>query len=114
MGSIGSLELGDLATGAHVPDVYTASQVTETGTEKKFALRLVHKSVSRALAERVDRLGLEVKHLCSGWHVSITNGELAGNRAPSKVIDRSLLIKLNQTVKGAVQADEIEIGFAII
>lgn len=114
MGSVGSLELGDLVTGAHVPDVYTTSQVTEAGTEKEFALRLVDKSVSRVLAERINRLGLEVEHLCSGGHVSIANGELAGNRTPSKVINRSLFIKLNQTVKGAIQADEVEIGFAII
>lgn len=63
------LELGDLFAGADLPDIDTASQVTESRAEQESALGLVEQEIAVLRAKRVDGFGLEVKHLDLRRHV---------------------------------------------
>ena len=64
-----SLELGNLVSGAHIPDVNTSCQISETSSEQELALGLVKDEVSMLGAERIDRFGFCVKELDSSWHI---------------------------------------------
>jgi len=69
MCAIDSLELSYLITGADVPDIDTARQISKSSRKQQFPLRLVKQEVARVISERVNRLRLDVEHLDLCGHV---------------------------------------------
>jgi hypothetical protein len=63
------LEFGDLLPRADLPDIDPTSQITETRTKQKSALRLVRQEVPVIGAKRVDRLASSIEYLDLGGHV---------------------------------------------